>query len=254
MELSKTTILDVPLTLLSVEDFSRLCDSWLQGSEYHHIVTVNPEFLMEAQTNSGFRAVLQRAHLSLIDGFGLCLAILFFRGLCARRITGVQATYLCAERSAVHGARLYLLGGARGIAERAGRILQKKYPNLSIVGAEEGEPEKGGLWSEGDQSALLDRIRLSKPTILLVAFGAPKQELWINQWAQTVPSLKIAMGVGGTFDYITGVVPFAPAWMRACGLEWLFRLIVQPQRFRRIFTAIVRYPFAVIFHEFLHRS
>jgi N-acetylglucosaminyldiphosphoundecaprenol N-acetyl-beta-D-mannosaminyltransferase len=197
----------------------------------HHIVTVNPEFVMEARRNPVFREVLAGADLATPDGFGLLLVARRrgtpFRG----RVTGVALTEQIAALAARRGWSLFLLGAAPGVAERAAEALRRANPGLRIGGCYAGSPRPA------DEPAIRAMIAAARPDVLLVAYGHPAQDLWIarNQPALGVP---VAIGVGGVFDYLAGVVPRAPAWMRRLGLEWLYRLIRQPWRWRRIVEAV----------------
>ena len=197
----------------------------------HHIVTVNPEFVMEARRNPAFRQVLARADLATPDGFGLLLVARRrgtpFRG----RVTGVALTEQIAASAARRGWSLFLLGAAPGVAERAADALRRANPGLRIAGCHAGSPRPA------DEPAIRSIVAAARPDVLLVAYGHPAQDLWIarNQPALGVP---VAIGVGGVFDYLAGVVPRAPAWMRRLGLEWLYRLIRQPWRWRRIVEAV----------------
>ena len=205
----------------------------------HQIVTVNPEFVMEARHNSAFRRVLAAADLATPDGFGLLLAARLrgdaFRG----RVTGVALAALIAARAAERGWSLFLLGAAPGVAERAAAALQRNHPGLRIAGCYAGSPRRD------QEPGIRARIIAAQPTVLLVAYGHPAQELWIarNQPLLRVP---VAIGVGGVFDYLAGETPRAPAWMRRSGLEWLYRLIRQPRRWRRILVAVPLFLWAAL--------
>jgi N-acetylglucosaminyldiphosphoundecaprenol N-acetyl-beta-D-mannosaminyltransferase len=134
---------------------------------------------------------------------------------------------IIAQEAAQRGWRLFLLGAGPGIAEKAANILQSRYPGLQIAGTYSGSP------AADEEDDLVDRINASRADIVFVAYGAPNQDKWI---ARNLPRLNVsmAMGVGGAFDFIAGVVPRAPAWMRRMGIEWLFRLVRQPWRIRRM--------------------
>ncbi|WP_448543118.1 WecB/TagA/CpsF family glycosyltransferase [Roseiflexus sp.] len=196
----------------------------------HQIVTVNPEFVMEARRNRAFRRVLAAADLATPDGFGIILAARW-RGTPLRgRVTGIDLTERIAAEAARRGWSLFLLGAAPGVAERAAAALQRANPGLRITGCYAGSPRPA------DEPPIRERIIAARPDVLLVAYGHPAQDLWIarNQPLLRVP---VAIGVGGTFDELAGVVPRAPALMQRLGLKWLYRLIVQPWRWRRIMTA-----------------
>ncbi len=205
----------------------------------HHVVTVNPEFVMEARRNSAFRRVLAAADMATPDGFGLLLAARLRGNAFRGRVTGVALADLIAARAAERGWSLFLLGAAPGVAERAAEALQRRYSRLRIAGCYAGSPRRA------EEPALQARIIAAQPTVLLVAYGHPAQDLWIarNQPLLRVP---VAIGVGGVFDYLAGETPLAPAWMRRSGLEWLYRLIRQPQRWRRILVAVPLFLWAAL--------
>jgi N-acetylglucosaminyldiphosphoundecaprenol N-acetyl-beta-D-mannosaminyltransferase len=225
-------------SVVEAEAIERIA-SFVAAGGPHHIVTVNPEFVMEARHNSAFRRVLAAADMATPDGFGLLLAARLrgdaFRG----RVTGVALAELLAASAAAQGWSLFLLGAAPGVAERAAEALQRTYPGLRIAGCYAGSPRRA------EEPAIRACIIAAQPTVLLVAYGHPAQELWIarNQPLLRVP---VAIGVGGVFDYLAGETPRAPGWMRRIGLEWLYRLIRQPQRWRRILVAVPLFLWAAL--------
>jgi N-acetylglucosaminyldiphosphoundecaprenol N-acetyl-beta-D-mannosaminyltransferase len=191
-----------------------------------YLVTPNPEFLVLANKNFSFKNILNQADLASADGVGLMFAGKFLGKPLKERFTGVDIVENLCERVAVKPITVGFLGGRVGVAEKAAECLQKKYPGLKIAFV-------GGEWQEkrtsDKNSKLID--------ILFVAFGAPKQEFWISENLDKIP-VKIAIGVGGAFDYISGKTPRAPVFMRNAGFEWLFRLIVQPWRIKRQLSLI----------------
>lgn len=248
--MKRYSILSVGVDSLSGDEFLLCARTLLDSESQSQIVTVNPEFIMEARANERFRGVLNVAHCALADGFGLIVAsfILFSKNV-FHRMTGVQATLLLAGIAAELDRSVYLVGAREGVAFRAAEILLQRYPSLRIVGAEVGMPFSSIKTPSENTDDLLTRINTQKPDIVFVAFGAPKQELWIADHLSQMPSVKLAMGVGGTFDYLSGLTPYAPSWLRAIGLEWLYRLIREPHRFNRIITATIRFPLAVLFSK-----
>ena len=123
----------------------------------------------------------------------------------------------------------------------AAEALKKQFPSLRILGAEEGIRQGQGATNK---EALIERIKHAKPDVLFVAFGAPKQDLFIAQHKAAL-EVPVMMGVGGSFDFLAGIVPRAPRWLRTIGLEWLWRLLLEPWRFPRIITATIRFPWRV---------
>ncbi len=191
------------------------------------IATVNPEFIMAARRRPAFAALLETNPLNVPDGAGVMGAAWLQGRPLRERVPGVELTLALAERAAREGYRLYLLGAAPGVAAAAAAALKRRFPSLRIVGAEPGDPRPQ---ADGEVRA---RIARARPQILLVAYGAPKQEFWIRRNLPHLPPL-VAVGVGGTFDYLSGRVPRAPRTLRRLGLEWLYRLYRQPWRWRRM--------------------
>ena len=206
-------------TLARVEGF-------IADGRPHQIVTVNPEFVMAARRDPEFRAIINNAALAIPDGVGLLWAGRLLGQPLRERVTGSDGVPRIAERAAVKGWRLFLLGAAPGVAEETARRLVMRYPGLKIVGTYAGSP------AVEEEATIVDLVRRARPDVLFVAYGHPRQDKWIahNLARLGVPA---CMGVGGAFDFITGVQSRAPAWMRRIGLEHFYRLLRQPWRWRR---------------------
>jgi N-acetylglucosaminyldiphosphoundecaprenol N-acetyl-beta-D-mannosaminyltransferase len=200
-----------------------------EPARVHQVCTVNPEFVMQARRNRAFRDVLNSTDLTTPDGVGIILAGRLLGAPFKGRATGVALVNRVAELASREGYSIFLLGAAPGVAHEAGRALERRYPGVRIAGAYAGSPRAEDL---PEIERCLDAAR---PDILLVAYGAPRQDLWIRRYGRRLPgSVKLAMGVGGVFDYLSGRVPLAPPLVRRLGLEWLYRLVKQPWRWRRI--------------------
>ncbi len=236
--LGPVSLLGVRVDDVTMDEAVAAISGWLAVGGAHHVVTVNPEFVMAAQHDASFADVLRRSDLAVPDGIGLQLAARWTGQRLRSRVPGVELCERLAQLSQRHGWRLFLLGAGPGIAQATAAVLERRFPGVMIAGCLAGSPRVE------DEPALRDAILAARPDILLVAFGAPAQDLWIarNQPLLQVP---VAIGVGGTFDYLSGNVVRAPRWMRRLGLEWLFRLVRQPWRWRRIWTAVVRFPIAM---------
>lgn len=243
-------ILDIPIHSLSFQQALDALAEFIASQQPHQITTVNPEFILEAQHNPEFRKILQGADLSLADGAGIMWAARYQGRPLLEKIPGADLTYELARLAAGQGWSIYLVGGGEGIAVRAAEQLQHNYPKLKIVGAESGITKRpsGQLFDQTEVDQLISRIRKAKPDILLVAFGAPKQELFINRYKKEL-GVPVMIGVGGTFDYLAGRVSRAPEGWRQFNLEWLWRLLQQPKRLRRIFKAVIVFPMKVIFSK-----
>ncbi len=241
----RVTILGVPLDNLTIEEALERLTAMIESGQPHQIVTVNPEFILEAEQNPEFAQVLTKADLSLADGVGVTWAARFLDQPLLERIPGADLVNLMAQTADQKGWRLYLLGAGQAIAKTAAEHLKKAYPNLQIVGAEPGivynpaAPEQPGL------EELIKRINKAQADILLVAFGAPKQDLFIARH-KTELKVPVMIGVGGTLDYLAGRIERAPKQWRQLGLEWLWRLVQEPSRFKRIWRAVAGFPIRII--------
>ncbi|MYE77678.1 MAG: WecB/TagA/CpsF family glycosyltransferase [Chloroflexi bacterium] len=231
-------LLGVPVDALTYGDLLAKIAGWIDvGAGARQVCTVNPEFIMIAQGDPIFRGVLQRAALCLPDGVGLLWACRR-RGFPLReRVTGSDGLPCIAQVAAQKGWRIFLLGAAPGVAEQAAATLIKDNPGLQVADTYAGSP------AAEEEDKIVARVNASRADILFVAYGAPRQDKWI---ARNLPRLQVslAMGVGGSLDFIAGHVPRAPGWMRERGLEWLYRLLRQPWRLRRMLR-LPRFVFAV---------
>lgn len=235
----RVSILGVAVDDLTEDEAVAFIADRLAARRPCHVVTVNPEFIMEARRNPAFAAVLQAADLATPDGFGLILAARYLGRPLRSRVTGVELVGRLAALAARQGYRLFLLGAADGVAAAAARHLQARYPGLQIAGLFAGSPQPR------HEPFLHQLIAAARPDILLVAYGHPAQDLWIARNHAATGALA-AIGVGGVFDFLAGHVPRAPAPLRRLGLEWLYRLIRQPWRWRRIIDAVPRFAWAVM--------
>ena len=211
--------IDMPAALARVERF-------VEAGGLHLVATVNPEFVMRARRDAEFARVLESADLCLPDGTGVVWAAR--RGGCqvGGPVAGADLVPPLAARCASRGWRLFLLGAAPGVANELAGRLRDANPTLEVT-AHSGDPDPQA------DAETLKLIHEHRTDVLLVAYGAPKQELWVDRLRGRL-EVSVAVGVGGTFDYLTGRVPRAPAWMRTAGLEWLYRLVRQPWRVRRM--------------------
>ncbi|MBZ0294730.1 MAG: WecB/TagA/CpsF family glycosyltransferase [Anaerolineae bacterium] len=235
-------ILDIPVDAITYDQWLDLIARWCaepaELERPHHVCTVNPEFIMMAQRDPNFSHILQRADLCVPDGVGLLYASRYLGQPLPQRVTGSDGLPIIAERAAREGWRLFLLGAAPGVAEQAAAELQRRYPGLQIAGTYSGNP------TPEEEDEIVEHVNASSAHLLFVAYGAPARDKWI---ARNLPRLQVnmAMGVGGAFDFIAGLVPRAPLWMQRFGLEWLYRLYLQPWRIKRM-TRLPRFVFAVL--------
>ncbi len=251
----RKTVLDIPIDWISYEEAIRKIAQFVLTDKPHQITTINPEFIVESQKNSEFKKVLQNSDLSLADGTGIVLTqrlndrlgskptflrflgylLLGFEYLLSanlnqdRRITGVALTEKIMHRAQTDGWRIYLLGAQPGVATQAAKIWQDRYQGLQIVGASADNP---------NDPDTITNIKAKKPDILFVAYGAPKQDLFIAKHKETL-KVPVMIGVGGTFDTLVGTKYNPPRWVKSLGLEWLAYLIRYPKRWKRIWNATI---------------
>ncbi len=219
-------ILGVKIDNLDIEEVLKRVNGFLESQKQHYIVTPNPEFLIKAQEDQKFKEILNQADISIPDGVGLIFASWFLNQPIKKRIQGIDLMEKICEQSAQKNWPVFLMGGQQGVAEKAIKNLKERYPGLRIKSGYEQ------VWGQ--------------PEILFVALGAPKQEKWINDNLSGLPSVKLAVGVGGAFDFISGRVKRAPKLMRQGGLEWLWRFGRQPWRAKRIYNAVIKFPWLVM--------
>lgn len=219
-------ILGVPVHDVTYAEALDWMAAWVAQGGPHQVATVNPEFVMAARRAPGFCAVLERADLCLPDGVGITLAARYLGRPLRERVAGVDLVERLAARAAREGWWLFLLGAAPGVAEQAAEVLSTRNPGLVVCGTYAGSP------SPQEEEEIVQRVYAAQANVLLVAYGAPAQDLWIaRNLART--GAAVGIGVGGVFDYLVGVTRRAPHWVRRLGFEWLQRLIRQPHRWRR---------------------
>jgi exopolysaccharide biosynthesis WecB/TagA/CpsF family protein len=223
---ARISLLGVTIHNLSWQQTLESIQEMIQRARPHQLVTVNPEFLMRARREPDFLDVLRRADLVLPDGVGLLLAARWKGQRFQTRVTGSDLVPVVAREAARQGWRLYLLGAAPGVAEAAARRLRETHPELDVI-ADGSDPAPDG------PPDLLERIRAASPDILLVAYGAPKQDLWIDRFGKQA-GVPVQIGIGGSLDFVAGVVPRAPEQWQRLGVEWLWRLKEEPWRWRRM--------------------
>jgi len=259
MSPKRLSILDVPFDVLNLSSAVDLLASSRDKKKQLFCVTPNPEICLEAMKNRAFKKVLKEADLSIPDGFGILWAARYlsgkkniFRWLWTL-LTPWKTSKLSPIRSRVTGTdlmrrfckeypdrKIFLLGASKEVNEKLAKKLNKS--GMKIVGNYSGNP------SEKLELIIRSMIQASGAEVLFVAFGAPNQELWIARNRKYLKSVRVAVGVGGAFDFLAGKRTRAPKWMQNMGLEWLFRLLIEPSRVKRIFRATLIFPWKV--HRF----
>lgn len=202
-------------------------DHAFNGRRTRQIITANAQFYVLAEKNARFRECLDAAEYSCADGMPIVWACERFAGTKVPRITGVDFISMLCERGARDGLRVYLLGGRPGTAKATADVLKDKFPGIQIAGVD--CPDWGFETSEATLQPVLRRIAAAKPHILLAGLGAPKQEFFIHEHIRPI-KIPIAIGIGGSFEILSGSLQRAPVWAQTHGLEWAFRLAQEPRR------------------------
>jgi N-acetylglucosaminyldiphosphoundecaprenol N-acetyl-beta-D-mannosaminyltransferase len=203
------------------------------------ILAVNPEKIIQSKKNEEVKTILNEARYTIPDGIGVLIASKWLRGKIKSRITGVDMMEKLVAQAEVRGKRIGMYGAKPDVIERAAEELMRRHPNLIIAAKIDGY--------EKDDEKIKAILKETKPDILFVALGSPKQERWMRAH---MAELEISMyqGVGGSFDVLAGEVKRAPKGWQKLGLEWLYRLIDNPKRIKRQMN-LVPFLFSVIFHK-----
>lgn len=251
-------ILGVRIDNLEKKEILERISNFLDEPRFHQIATVNPEFTLEAQKNEKFQNILNASDLNVADGMGIRFAFWRHGEKLQARIAGADLMLEILRLAEEKNLKIFLAARKDGLStwQETREAILKIYPNLQIEGANLDchSRENGNPVANQSVSTLDSRRSLSSQSgggndknILFCNFGAPHQEFFINR--VKCDTIRLAIGVGGSFDFLTGKVCRAPKWMRKMGLEWLWRLILQPKRIGRIFRAVIVFPFKVVFSK-----
>ncbi len=238
-------VLDVKVSDTSYKECLELIYNSVKKNKKIQICTTNNEFIVEARVNNRFKKIINESTVSTADSTGVAWAVKQIHNTEINRIPGIDLFLKICQEAPQKNYRIFLLGGQKNIALKAKKNLQRRFQGIHIVGSIDGitiDPKK-------NDDQLISQINKSKPDIIAVALGAPKQEFWIKKNMDLVQA-KVFLGLGGSLDYIAGVTPRAPLFIRKSGLEWLFRLFVQPQRIKRILKATLVFPYLIILEKF----
>jgi N-acetylglucosaminyldiphosphoundecaprenol N-acetyl-beta-D-mannosaminyltransferase len=211
---------------VDMDEAQRRVSQLVAQRRFAHVVTFGSEMAMLARRDATYRDVVNGADLVVPDTIGVVYAARMLGLPVREQVAGIELVErLCAD-CAKEGTKVFFLGGAPGVAQEAGAALQRRYAGLQIVGTQHG------YFSDADEPAVIERIRSSGAQLVFVALGFPRQELWARRHAAALGSV-VCIGVGGSLDVLSGRTRRAPRMMRALGLEWLYRLVSEPQRLRR---------------------
>lgn len=235
----RVNILGVPVDCVDMLRSLGRVDAMVRGDRAHTILAVNPEKVIQAQTDPILRRALEGAGLLIPDGIGVVWAV---RLLCKEHLARVPGAELmpaiCAE-SVARGYRLFLFGASEEVNVQAVAELRRRHPGIPIVGHHHGYVD------EASMGTVIEAINRSGANVLFVALGSPKQEQWMEKHLPQLPAVRVCQGVGGTFDVLAGRVRRAPLPLRRANLEWFYRLLTEPRRALRQ-AAIPRFAWQVL--------
>ncbi len=227
-------IFGVRVDNVDLDEASNRVERFLEQEGLKIIYTPNTEIVMACKEDEKLRAIVNSGDLIIPDGIGLIHASNIKKKPLKERVTGFDLSMKILEIANKEGYSLYLLGGKEGVAEKAGRNIEEKYPNINIVGYHHGyfKGSHIGEKEHPEELAIIDEIVKKKPDIIFVGLGFPKQEIWIEENKDKLPS-KVVIGNGGTMDILSGNTNRAPEIFQRLGLEWFYRLIKEPSRIKR---------------------
>lgn len=231
--LKERRVLGIRFDALEMDEAAESIERCVEERKPRLIVTLNAEMMVMAKGDPSFKAVLEQADLLIPDSVGITWA-----GKLRARVPGIDMVDELARRAAAKGYRIFMIGSKPGVAKKAAAKLAAKYPGLRVVGTH------SGYFSKTEEEGLIEEIRAAQPDILFVGLGMGKQEKWIAGHLRGL-DVPACLGVGGSFDVIAGEVRRAPVWVRQAGLEWLYRLVSQPTRFKRI-LALPKFVYMVV--------
>lgn len=241
IHMRRMKILGVPVGALTRDEALAQCARFLHEPILHHVITANPEFILAAHADVRVQAVVGRGSLVVADGVGLLCAARRNGQRLPERIPGVELVRDLVRLAATRGQPVFLVGGREGVATITALRLRQEIPGARVTAFDRAHS------AEAPPEELWTTLAQARPAILFVAYGQPRQELWIDAHRARLAAcgVRLAVGIGGAFDTLSDRLPRAPEWMRRGGIEWLWRLLLEPWRFPRILRATVVFSFLV---------
>jgi N-acetylglucosaminyldiphosphoundecaprenol N-acetyl-beta-D-mannosaminyltransferase len=197
-----------------------------ESTELFHVITGNPEIVMSCQKNASLRKVVDQAGLVTADGAGIVMVSRFRGGQLTERVTGCDLLFRLLEEGDRKHWSFYMLGAEESVSEQAVKVIAQRYPGVIIKGRHHG------FFQADEAQQIVEEICTAQPDFLIVALGAPHAEYWISKYLHQL-NARVAIGVGGSLDIVAGKTKRAPAIWQKLNLEWLYRLLSQPSRWRR---------------------
>lgn len=233
-----TSLLGISVDCISKSRLLDCLNSHVLSRQQLHLVTMNAEMAYAASRDSTLMTVLQQADLIIPDGIGIVWA-LGRQGVRVQRLPGIEIVEALLQSSAQTGLKIAILGSSQSTLEALPQKLEERFGAIQRVYT------RNGFFSEAEIPEILSAINAANPDVLLVALGVPKQEFFIARWRQQL-QVPVLIGVGGSFDVLSGQLKRAPLWMQRAHLEWFYRLLQQPSRWRRM-LALPKFVLKVMF-------
>ncbi len=232
-------ILGCKVDLKSFDEAFSTFEKFVQDDCSHQIITINPEMITAAQGDEEFMTIINESDMNIPDGIGVTLALRILR-VSQERIPGIDFSAKVLEYCAKNGFSVALIGAKSEVIEKACENLKAKYEGLNIVFCHDGYFE--------NEDEILSELQKTNPKVLLLGVGSPRQEKIIYKYKKIL-NRTIMIGVGGSFDVFSGIVKRAPVVFQKLGLEWFYRLAMQPERFSRVFPALPLFLVRVILNK-----
>ena len=234
-------ILDQPIDIVTMDEASYMVKAALINPKQFKIITLNPEMVINAIDNFEFQAAINNAQLIVADGTGIVWALKLNGFKNAVRIPGIELAENTLSTSNELGEKVAIFGGKKEVLEKAVSVLSTKYPKINFIKTVDGY--------QTNEEAVANEIASTKPDLVLIALGTPKQEIWINKYSRFFPN-SMMIGIGGSLDIWSGKKIRAPQWIRDMHLEWFYRVVSEPERIPRVLSSLPKFMFMVIYEKF----
>lgn len=239
-ENKRIRILDTNIDVLDMKDTVNIVEEYVKNKEPLHLMGVNADKINMMGKNPRLKEIVNNCGIINADGASVVLASKFLKKELPERVAGIDLMEELISLSAQKGYKVYFLGAKQEVVEETAKVLKGKYSDLEVVGI------RNGYFKEEDWLSVCDEIKEANPDFVFVGITSPLKE-YIVDFMQKQGLPFVFMGVGGSFDVISGKIPRAPKWMQRCNLEWLFRVIQEPRRlFKRYFVGNLEFVGSVI--------
>ena len=247
MEKNRYEILETPVDVVDMQTaLAWIADAVKQRTTPGFVLAVNPEKVFALRRDSALKRFFEQAYLLIPDGIGIVKALHILYGIKVSRIPGADLMQQICADAPRSGYRIFIYGANEHVSGKVCEILKQRYPGIQIIG------RSNGFVKTENMPELIDRINMSCADILFIAMGSPKQEQWMEEYAGRLTTVRICQGIGGTLDTIVGTVKRAPLFWQKLELEWFYRLLCQPRRFKRQLRCF-KFAFEVYLQKFFKK-